>query len=161
MKLEIQNQVETQALELEKIVNELVKKYTDDLDEYMHKIRIVLENPNDELTIQDINKILIRLTSYNYFLGTKCELAGIRADVSEAIRAEKYNNAYMNTVGGTVASKQAHAEEIAKEEQVIAMIYSRVYKILKNTCANVDKTIDSLKKILGVRIAEMNLGAKV
>jgi len=160
MKVELKP-IEEKALIIENLVNEVVNKYTDDLDDYMIKIRNVLESSTDELTNQDMNKILVRLTSYSYFLGAKLEIAGIRADVSEAFRAEKYNNTYLNTSTGTVAYKQSTAEESAKEEAMVALIYKRVYKILKAKCDACDRLSDAIKKVISVRVAEMGLGAKV
>jgi hypothetical protein len=160
MKIELEH-VENQSLEIEKIVREVVDKYTDDLDEYMLKIKNVLESGTDELTSEDMNRILIRLTSYSYFLGTKLEIAGIRADVSEAVRVEKYNSSYLTANNGTVAFKQSLAEEASKEEAVVALVYSRVYKVLKAKCGACEKLADAIKKVISVRIAEMGLGTKV
>ena len=160
MKIDLEK-IEVQSLEIEKIVQEVVNKYTDDLDEYMTKIKNVLEDSSDELTSQDLNQILIRLVSYSYFLGTKLEIAGIRADVSEAVRVEKYNETYLNASNGTVAYKQSKAEESAKEEKVVALVYSRVYKILKAKCSSCEKLAEAIKKVISVRIAEMGLGTKV
>ena len=94
-----------------------------------------------------------------YFIGSKQELLGIRADISDALRDEKYNLAFMSATG-TVASKESQALNAIKEEEVIKVIYDRAYKIMKNKYAAVDKWIDAIKKILSMRIKLLEIGVK-
>lgn len=155
----IKTQVESDSLVLEQIVNDIVSSYTKELDDYVDKIKAVLDDNTDELTEQDLNQIMIKLCSYMYFISSKQELLGIKADIAEALRDEKYNTAFMNATG-TVASKESQALSAIKEEDVIKIVYERAYKILKNKYNAIDKWIDAIKKILTMRIQLMNLGVK-
>lgn len=155
----IKSQVESDSLVLEQIVNDIVSSYTKELDDYVDKIKAVLDDNTDELTEQDLNQIMIKLCSYMYFISSKQELLGIKADIAEALRDEKYNTAFMNATG-TVASKESQALSAIKEEDVIKIVYERAYKILKNKYNAIDKWIDAIKKILTMRIQLMNLGVK-
>lgn len=110
--------------------------------------------------MDELNRIMIKLCSYAYFIVTKQELMGIRQDISEAIRAERYNEVYMNISVGTIAKKTAEAESSVKEEAVIALIYNRVYKIMKGKYESVNRLIDVVKKIVSSRIQSMQLGLK-
>ena len=94
-----------------------------------------------------------------YFVSSKQELLGIKSDIAEALRDERYNTAFMNATG-TVASKESQALSAIKEEDVIKIVYERAYKILKNKYNAIDKWIDAIKKILTMRIQLMNLGVK-
>ena len=120
-------------------------------------IKTVLEMDSDDLTMDELNRIMIRLCSYAYFIVSKQELMGIRQDISEAIRAERYNEAYMNLTTGTVAKKTAEASEAVKEEAVVALVYSRAYKIMKGKYESVNRLIDAVKKIVSARIQTMQL----
>lgn len=151
--------IEADSQTLEDIVNDIVKSYTKELDEYVNKIKSVLDDDTDGLTEHDLNQIMIKLCSYMYFIGSKQELLGIRADISDALRDEKYNLAFMSATG-TVASKESQALNAIKEEEVIKIIYDRAYKIMKNKYAAVDKWIDAIKKILSMRIKLMEIGVK-
>ena len=151
--------IESDSQILENIVNEIVNSYTKELDEYVNKIKSVLDDDTDGLTEHDLNQIMIKLCSYMYFIGSKQELLGIRADISDALRDEKYNLAFMSATG-TVASKESQALNAIKEEEVIKVIYDRAYKIMKNKYAAVDKWIDAIKKILSMRIKLMEIGVK-
>lgn len=155
----IKAQVESDSLVLEQIVNDIVSSYTKELDDYVDKIKAVLDDNTDELTEQDLNQIMIKLCSYMYFVSSKQELLGIKSDIAEALRDERYNTAFMNATG-TVASKESQALSAIKEEDVIKIVYERAYKILKNKYNAVDKWIDAIKKILTMRIQLMNLGVK-
>lgn len=126
----------------------------------MQNIKSVLEMDSDDLTMDELNRIMIRLCSYAYFVVTKQELMGIRQDISEAVRAERYNEAYMNISVGTIAKKTAEAESSVKEEAVIALIYSRAYKIMKGKYESVNRLIDVVKKIVSSRQQQMALGLK-
>lgn len=155
----IKTQVESDSLVLEQIVNDIVSSYTKELDDYVDKIKAVLDDNTDELTEQDLNQIMIKLCSYMYFVSSKQELLGIKSDIAEALRDERYNTAFMNATG-TVASKESQALSAIKEEDVIKIVYERAYKILKNKYNAIDKWIDAIKKILTMRIQLMNLGVK-
>lgn len=155
---DILNRVENNSLEIEKIVMDIVCSYTQKLDDYMLKIQNVLES-DEELTEDDLNRIMIKLCSYMYFMGTKQELLGIRQSISEAIRDEKYNLAFLESTG-TVAAKESQAENIVREEQLVEIIYNRAYKIMKNKYDATDKWIDSIKKILTLRNTALQLGIK-
>ena len=151
--------IEADSQVLENIVNDIVNSYTKELDEYVNKIKSVLDDDTDGLTEHDLNQIMIKLCSYMYFIGSKQELLGIRADISDALRDEKYNLAFMGATG-TVASKESQALNAIKEEEVIKVIYDRAYKIMKNKYAAVDKWIDAIKKILSMRIKLLEIGVK-
>lgn len=79
--------VESDSNELDKIIKDIVDKYAKELDEYMAKIKMVLTNPDDNLTDNELNKIMITLCSYAYFLSTEVETVGVRQDISDAIRS--------------------------------------------------------------------------
>ena len=124
-------QVENNSGQLEQLVQEVVKKYADTMDGYIEHIKKVLDTGVDDLSIEDLNRILIKITTYSYFLGTRQEYLGIRHDIADMVHMEKYNMTYIDTTSGTVANKTAKAEEAAKEEKTIAIVYDRAYKILK------------------------------
>ena len=148
--------VESDSNELDKIIKDIVDKYAKELDEYMAKIKMVLTNPDDNLTDNELNKIMITLCSYAYFLSTEVETVGVRQDISDAIRSEKYNLAFMQSTG-TVEFKKNQAESLVKEEDVVSLIYSRSYKMLKGKMDNTIRMSDAIKKIISNRIKVMEL----
>lgn len=156
---DVKNKIEKDSEIIERVVIDIVSSYTKELDTYVDKIKSVLDDDTDGLTEHDLNQIMIKLCSYMYFMGTKQELLGIKQDIAEALRNEKYNFAFMGATG-TVASKESQALNSVKEEDIIKIIYDRAYKIMKNKYASIDKWIDAIKKILTLRIKCMELGIK-
>lgn len=159
IKKELQKQVEEDSAIIERIVQSIVSSYTRELDDYVDKIKTVLDDDTDGLTEHDLNQIMIKLCSYMYFIGSKQELLGIRADISSAIRDEKYNLAFMDATG-TVASKESQAVNATREEYLIKIIYDRAYKIMKNKYSSIDKWIDAIKKIITQRVKFAELGVR-
>lgn len=155
---DLQNKVENDSNMIENIVIDIVDSKTKELDNYILKIKQIIEY--EDLTIEDLQRIMIRLCSYAYFVSSAQELMGIRQDISEALRIERYNNVYVNLTVGTVAKKTAEASEAVKEEAVIALIYNRVYKILKGKYDVTNRMIDAVKKIISAKIQSMQIGVR-
>lgn len=156
----IMNNIEDDAKLLETVTNEIVSKYTKELDEYTEGIKGVLDTGTQEITNIDLNKILMRLCSYAYFIGTKQELLALRTDIAQALFDERYNQSLLEQEG-TVAVKQSLARNATKEENIVNIIYERAYKIMKNKYNSINTFIDSIKKIQTVRLKEMELGLKI
>ena len=70
------------------------------------------------------------------------------------LHKEVYNNNFLDSVG-TIAKKQSLAEEMAKEEAVVSIVYNKAYKILKNKRDSIDKYSDAVKKIIHSKITEL------
>lgn len=130
------------------------------MDEYIEHIRKVLDTEVSDLSIEDLNRILIKITTYSYFLVAKQEFLGIRHDIAALVYSEKFNLSYMGATTGTVASKTAKAEESAKDEKVVSVIYDRAYKILKMKSDAAIRMIDSIKKIVSSRLQEISLAGR-
>lgn len=155
----IQDQVENNSIQLEEIVNKIVASYTDKLDDYMNKIHTVLVDEGDDLTESELAKIMIVLNSYAYFLGAKAEMSAIKSDVSEMVYNERYNLELL-TASGTVAARSSIASSKSQEEEVIKIIYNRVYKILKNKLDSTIRMSDGVKKIISLRVKAMELAGR-
>lgn len=61
---------------------------------------------------------------------------------------------------GTVEFKKNQAESLVKEEDVVSLIYSRAYKMLKGKMDNTIRMSDAIKKIISNRIKVMELSLK-
>nr|DAT40266.1 MAG TPA: hypothetical protein [Caudoviricetes sp.] len=146
--------VEEESTQIETIVNEIVNSVTKEIDDYIENIKHELDG--DDLTISELNLILMRLCSFSYYLASKQEMVGIRQDISSTIEKERFNLHFINSTG-TVASKTSQAEEKTKEERVISIVWEKSYKILKNKYDSINRYIDSIKKIITTKVKEMEL----
>ena len=146
--------VEEESTQIETIVNEIVNSVTKEIDDYIENIKHELDG--EDLTISELNLILMRLCSFSYYLASKQEMVGIRQDISSIIEKEQFNLYFIGSTG-TVASKTSQAEEKTKEERVISLVWEKSYKILKNKYDSINRYIDSVKKIITGKIREMEL----
>lgn len=149
-----QYMIEQDAKSIDAMVNQIVENSTKEIDEYIENIKRELDVA--DLSISELNRILIKLSMYYYYLAREQEMVGIRQDIAAIYEKEKYNLHFMGAVG-TVASKTSQAEEKTKEERVIALVWEKSYKILKNKYTALGAYIDALKKVITSKIKEMEL----
>lgn len=141
---------------IKQISDELVIKYCKDLDDLMSVIREELQDKG-EVTDEELEFHIMDLANTLYFTGSAQEDLGIKEDTCKAIRQEVYSKAREQAPGKTVADKTSHAELIAQAETMTLAIYSRAYKKVKLRMDAGYEMLNSLKKIMNKRIAEMEL----
>ena len=137
---------------IEDIIKKIVDKEIGFINEYVDDINKALDE--DDLTVEQLNRILIRLCSFSYYIAERQEMLGVRSDIADMLHKEVYNNNFLDSVG-TIAKKQSLAEEMAKEEAVVSIVYNKAYKILKNKRDSIDKYSDAVKKIIHSKITEL------
>lgn len=152
-----QYMIEQDAKSIDAMVNQIVENSTKEIDEYIENIKRELDVA--DLSISELNRILIKLSMYYYYLAREQEMVGIRQDIAAIYEKEKYNLHFMGAVG-TVASKTSQAEEKTKEERVIALVWEKSYKILKNKYTSLGVFVDAVKKIITTKIKELELTAR-
>ena len=133
---EAQKRVEAGSESLTLILDELSAEYVKPMDDYVDKIKRCLEDGISTLTLDELNKIMLRLSAYNYFLAGKIEKAGIKS---------------------SVAQKTAVALEAITEEEVVNIVYQRLYKAVKAKYDSTVRLIEGLRKIITAKIEEMKL----
>jgi len=152
-----QYMIEQDAKSIDAMVNQIVENSTKEIDEYIENVKRELDVA--DLSISELNRILIKLSMYYYYLAREQEMVGIRQDIAAIYEKEKYNLHFMGAVG-TVASKTSQAEEKTKEERVIALVWEKSYKILKNKYTSLGVFVDAVKKIITTKIKELELTAR-
>lgn len=153
--------VEKDSSSLDSIIDKVVSESTGALEAYVDNIRKFLENGTEEVSLDDLNNMALRVASYLFFLSSHVEKVGLRSSIANIIRDEKYNKCYISIEKGTIADKQAQALEEVKEEELVNIIFDRAYKILKNRYSSAERLNDTLRKIISSKISEMELTRKV
>lgn len=141
---------------IKEISDKLVTEYCKDLDDLMSVIKEQLQN-NGGITDTELEFLIMDLANALYFTGSAQEDLGIKEDICKAIRQEVYSKAREQATGKTVADKTAQAELIAQAETMTLAIYSRAYKKVKLRMDAGYEMLNSLKKVMNKRIAEMEL----
>lgn len=153
----IQTRVEDDSATVDNMVKEVVTRYSKDLDAYICFVRECLNDGQNPPTDSELEDMLANISTYIYFASTAVESAGIRSDIAAQIYKEKYNTVRHSLTEGTVADKNAQAEILAREEELISTVYKRSYNVLKAKVNAAQELLSSLKKILSHRMQEKEL----
>ena len=150
----IQENIESNAGALDRIVDEIIAPYCRDLDKYVRFIKDCLKDGENPPTNEELDDFCMNLSTYIYFAGGTCEYLGIRDDIAKAVYKEMYHTARANQSSGTVADKDSLAELASQEEYIVSAAYNRAYKIMKSKVDNAQELLSSCKKVLTRRISE-------
>lgn len=150
------DQVESQSLDNDKLMQEITKDYTEQFDNLIEEIRSSLVSTDGDLPIDTLAKYTIELCPAAIFTLAGVEKLGNRADVAESFRKEKYNSERQKAIG-TANDKTSIAENKTIEEQLVSDLYSRCYKSVKVRGDWAKDTVDALKKALSAKMLEMQL----
>ena len=150
----IQENIESNAGALDRIVDEIISPYCRDLDKYVRFIKDCLKDGESPPTNEELDDFCMNLSTYIYFAGGTCEYLGIRDDIAKAVYKEMYHTARASQSTGTVADKDSLAELASQEEAIVSAAYNRAYKIMKSKVDNAQELLSSCKKVLTRRISE-------
>lgn len=152
----IMTKVDSISDTITEISEKLVNNYCKDLDDLMSIVREQLQDKGG-ITDEELEFLIMDLANILYFTGSAQEDLGIKEDTCKAIRQEVYSKAREQATGKTVADKTAQAELIVQAETMTLAIYSRAYKKVKLKMDSGYEMLNSLKKVMNKRIAEMEL----
>lgn len=137
---------------IEEISNKIIKEHISDLDTFVDKITDVLnDEKSPNLTSEELEQALLRLTTLLYYAVDKAESVGIKADISTAVRKEVYNAAIV-AVEGTINEKTAKADDESISERIVEIAYNRAYNKIKNRIQIGLEMQATLKKIMSRRM---------
>lgn len=155
---DIKNKVNLDGEQLNKIVQDIIKPYTKELDDYVAFIKEdLLQDGNNPPTAEELDDVCINLPVFIYYASSMQERLGIREDISKALYKEMYHSARDKIEGGTVADKNSMAELASQEEYITSMLYKRAYKIVCNKVDAAQELLSSCKKVMSRRMSEMEL----
>ena len=154
---ELLDKVEDNSAELDATINDIIERYSGELDEYMSFIMGILRNDEQPPTDAELDDFALRLSSLIYFTSVGAEQMGIRDDLSSSAYKEAYNVARSMQKSGTVADKNAQAELDAMTEKVVSIVYSKAYRILKAKVDSAQEVLSSVKKVMSRRMTEAEL----
>lgn len=154
---ELLDKVEENSAELDKTINDIIERYSGELDDYMSFVMGILRNDEQPPTDAELDDFALRLSSLIYFTSVGAEQMGIRDDLSSSAYKEAYNVARSMQKSGTVADKNAQAELDAMAEKVVSIVYSKAYRILKAKVDSAQEVLSSVKKVMSRRMTEIEL----
>lgn len=144
--------------------SDIINKYTQTLDYIMRDIKNeIIDKDNMDETL--LNHYFLSLTNALYFIGSQVEEVGFYDDVSKLNYKLAYNDAFIknksqdigNSKKQTTADNQIAAENNSIEEQIMNLIYSRSFKIIKTKIDAGYEMVRTLSKIISSRQQEKQL----
>lgn len=156
---QIQDRIEHNSKLIDEIVSKLVSDYCKKLDDYVAFIQNVLQDIDHPPTDLELDDFVMNLPVLLFFVGQGQESLGIKLDTARAIKQEKYNSIYNNLPKGTINDKQSQAELEVQEEEVVRIAYDRAYKIIKYKLEMGNELLQSVKKVISRRTAEISLSS--
>lgn len=154
---EIQLRVEDNSKVINDIVNDIIKNYSKDLDDYVLFIKDCLADGQTPPTDAELDDFCMNLSTYIYFAGGMVEQLGIRDDIAKAVYKETYHTVRQDQDKGTVADKDSLAELASQQELLTSICYTRAWKTMKAKVENAQELLASCKKVLSRRMTEAEL----
>lgn len=150
-------EVSTTTIQVNEMVDEIVKHYCEGTDELMAKIKDILFAENDnELSNTELDSIVLKIPVLVYFASAGQEYVGLQEDVAKFARQLEFSK-HFNRAAGTVADKTNYAETKANEEEVVRVVYSRAYKIIRGKMEMALELLQSAKKVISRRMGETQI----
>ena len=153
----IRQKIENNSNSIQEIVDEIIKPYCEELDNYVDFIKSILKDVDNPPTAMELDDFCMNLSTYLYYAGGMQERLGIKDDIARAVYKEVYNMNRDSLEKGTVADKDSLAELASQQEALVSMAYKRAYGIMKAKVSAGQELLGSVKKIISRRMAEAEL----
>lgn len=151
----LKRKVEENSAVVEKVVDSIVSKYNKDLDDYIRKIKRLLDR-GDVLSDAEIENAVMRIPVFLYYAASGLESLGIEGDNAKAAKIEVFNAAYLE-IEGTIQDKTKHAELQTFPEYLIEVAFARAYKKLKTQIDMAEHIFSGAKKVLSKRMLDIDI----
>ena len=154
---EIRHKVEVDSEQLQKIVDEIIKPYVIDLDNYVDFVRGILKDGENPPTAQELDDFCLNLSVYIYYASGMQEQLGIKDDIARAVYKEMYHTYRDSIQKGTISDKDSLAELASQQEYLTSILYKRAYSQVKAKVSAAQEILGSIKKIISRRMQEVEI----
>ena len=151
----IKHDVEQDSKALNSIVNQLIAKYSKELDNYVDDVKNMLEN-RTKLSDDEIEDLTIKVPLYLYNICDGIETLGIEGDTAKQRKTQLFHEAVME-YEGTIRDKESYANTKIVNEALVEIAFQRAYKKLKLKMDAAMQICQSSRKVLSRRIEDSNL----
>jgi len=150
------NGVDIVAQQLDELVNIVVDKACSELDNYVAYVKALLDDESRPITDLELDDIVMTLPTLLYFASANQEISGIREDIARMNENNAFSNALQDATG-TVQEKQSYAKSLIQTETLTTIVYQRATKQIKLRTDTALEVLQSCKKVLSRRMAELDL----
>lgn len=147
----------------QQIMDSIVEHYSSSLDELISRINKFIRDLRagnvDEYTDEEMELDILQISAEMYEANKELARLGGESDLAKQKRKDKFNDV-VNRVAGTRQEKQAKAEQMILEEQILEDVYKRAYEQLKSKLEKADGVYTALKKVYHKRCLELDIFRK-
>ena len=148
--------VESLASVVRDMVNRIVDDTCKDLDEYMEQIDSILCDSDKPVSDRELEEFTLNLPSLLYLVSSRREALKVKEDVAKAVHKDVYNRV-REKAQGTVADKDTAADLAAQSEAITLIVLQRAGSTIKTREEAAWEMLNSVKKVLTRRTAELEL----
>ena len=158
------SKIENYIEQIKTYSDNIISRNTNVLDSIMRDIKSEIID-NDSIDDSLLEHYFLSLTNALYFINSQVENMGFYDDISKLNYKIAYNEAFIqnkskdigNSKKQTTTDNQIAAENKSIEEQIMNIIYSRSYKIIKTKIDSGYEMVRTLSKIISSRQQEKQL----
>ena len=145
---------------LTSVVRDMVKSIVDEacaeLDKYMGVIDEILRDSANPVSDEELEDFTLNLPCLLYLVSARREDLRVKEDVARAVHKDVYNRV-REKAQGTVADKDTAADLAAQSEAITVIVLQRAGSTIKTREEAAWEMLNSVKKVLTRRIAEIEL----
>lgn len=130
----------------------IIEDVTGELDDYMNSLPRNMTNLSDN----ELEDIIMQIPQLLYWVNVQLENVGGKEDVAHSFKNKVFRESFLSSEG-SIANKKAKAENDSYENELVTCIYSVAYKSIKAKTDMAFELMQSAKKIMNRRIAEINI----
>lgn len=138
------------------MVSDIVDTSCKVLDDYMKQIDEILCDKDNPVSDEELEDFTLNLPSMLYTVSAAREGLKIKEDVARAIYKDVYNRV-REKAQGTVADKDTAADLAAQSEAITVIVLQRAVTTIKTREEAAWEMLNSVKKVVTRRIAELQL----
>ena len=154
------NQNNERVEALTSVVRDMVKKIVNEacseLDKYMSVIDEILRDEGNPVSDAELEDFTLNLPSLLYLVSSRREELKVKEDVAKAVHKDVYNRV-REKAQGTVADKDTAADLAAQSEAITVIVLQRAGSTIKTREEAAWEMLNSVKKVLTRRTAELGL----
>lgn len=153
------DRVESLTVVVREMVRGIVDEVCKDLDTYMEQIDEILCDKDSPVSDEELEDFTLNLPSLLYLVSSRREDLKIKEDVARAVHKDVYNRVREKSQG-TVADKDTAADLAAQSEAITVIVLQRAGSTVKAREEAAWEMLNSVKKVLTRRTAELELSAQ-
>ena len=150
--------VENSAVQVNEMVDTILGESLVEIDTYLDKAREIF-NKGDEILSQDLDRMILQIPVYIYNLIVLAQQIEMKKGIAKEHAKYAENEALLNATG-TVAEKQAKAELATVSDRITQTAYLTASSIVTRKIDGAMAILDSCKKVVQRRTAELKLTAQ-